>query len=133
MCSAAAESAAASVRWSVGNTPSAPCAAQSSFLARLSTDTVEVGEVFDLLVRVPVPAGSVVHFPDTIRQLESLASAALVPQESVDVLVRAYQAYRLVAHRRSLEGLGGVVPAEDFAAEREAVAAIWRATMEEPV
>jgi len=75
----------------------------------------------------------VVHFPDTIRQLESLASAALVPQETVDVLVRAYQAYRLVAHRRSLEGQGGVVPAEDFAAEREAVAAIWRATMEEPV
>src|SRR5690606_5645399 len=29
----------------------------------------------------------VAHFPDTIRQLESLASAALVPQETVDILV----------------------------------------------
>jgi hypothetical protein len=47
--------------------------------------------------------------------------------------VRAYQAYRLAAHRRSLEGQGGVVPADDFTAPREAVAAIWRATMEEPV
>jgi glutamate-ammonia-ligase adenylyltransferase len=75
----------------------------------------------------------VAHFSDTIRQLESLASADLVPQHTVDVLVRAYQAYRQVAHRRSLENLPNVVPAEQFATEREAVAAIWRATMEEPV
>jgi glutamate-ammonia-ligase adenylyltransferase len=75
----------------------------------------------------------VVHFPDTIRQLESLASAALVPQHTVDVLVRAYQRYRLVAHRRSLEGQDNLVPAADFAPEREAVAAIWRATMDESV
>lgn len=75
----------------------------------------------------------VVFFPDTIRQLESVASAALVPQETVDVLVRAYQHYRLTAHRRSLEGQGGVVEAAPFEAERAAVAAIWRATMEEPV
>src|SRR5690606_24037013 len=60
----------------------------------------------------------VVHFPDTIRQLESLASAALVPQETVDVLVRAYQHYRLAAHRRSLEGQSAVVPRAGFAAER---------------
>lgn len=75
----------------------------------------------------------VVHFPDTIRQLESLASADLVPQATVDVLVQAYQHYRLVAHRRSLEGQGVVVPAADFATERAAVAAVWRATMDEPV
>jgi glutamate-ammonia-ligase adenylyltransferase len=75
----------------------------------------------------------VVHYSDTIRQLESVASAALVPQHSVDVLVRVYQQYRQLAHRRSLEGLDAVVPAGEFAAEREAVAAIWRATMQEPV
>ncbi len=75
----------------------------------------------------------VVHFPDTIRQLESLASADLVPQARVDVLVQAYQRYRQLAHRRSLENQGVVVAGEAFAAEREAVAAIWRATMEEPV
>jgi [glutamine synthetase] adenylyltransferase / [glutamine synthetase]-adenylyl-L-tyrosine phosphorylase len=75
----------------------------------------------------------VVHFPDTIRQLESVASAALVPQETVDVLVRTYQQYRQVAHRRSLEAQGGVLAGEDFAAERAAVAAIWRDTMGEPV
>ncbi len=75
----------------------------------------------------------VVHYPDTIRQLESVASMALVPQESVDVLVAAYQRYRLLAHRRALEGEGGTVDAADYAIEREAVAAIWRAAMEEPL
>lgn len=75
----------------------------------------------------------VAHFPDTIRQLESLASAALVPQDTVDTLVQAYQRYRQLAHRRSLENQGSVVPAGQFTAEREAVAAIWRATMDEPV
>jgi glutamate-ammonia-ligase adenylyltransferase len=75
----------------------------------------------------------VVHFPDTIRQLESVASMALVPQETVDVLVQAYQRYRLVAHRRALENQGGPLDAAEFAADRAAVAAIWRRTMEEPV
>jgi glutamate-ammonia-ligase adenylyltransferase len=75
----------------------------------------------------------VVYFPDTIRQLESLASADLVPQATVDVLVRAYQAYRMTAHRNALEGQPGRVPAGQFAAEREAVAAIWRQTMGEAV
>ncbi|HTQ37090.1 MAG TPA: bifunctional [glutamate--ammonia ligase]-adenylyl-L-tyrosine phosphorylase/[glutamate--ammonia-ligase] adenylyltransferase [Steroidobacteraceae bacterium] len=75
----------------------------------------------------------VVHYPDTIRQLESVASAALVPQATVDVLVRAYQYYRRTAHRRALEGLDGPVEAGQYAADRAAVAAIWHATMEEPV
>jgi glutamate-ammonia-ligase adenylyltransferase len=74
-----------------------------------------------------------VHFSDTIRQLESVASAALVPQQTVDQLVAAYQRYRQTAHRRSLEGLSGVLDGGEFAAERAAVAAIWRATMDESV
>jgi glutamate-ammonia-ligase adenylyltransferase len=74
-----------------------------------------------------------VWFPDTIRQLESLASAALVPQEEVDVLVSAYQAYRLVLHRRSLDGLGGVLDGDAFVSERAAVAVLWEAAMQGPV
>jgi [glutamine synthetase] adenylyltransferase / [glutamine synthetase]-adenylyl-L-tyrosine phosphorylase len=75
----------------------------------------------------------VVHFSDTIRQLESVASAALVPQGEVDQLVAAYQRYRQAAHRRSLEGQSAVVDAGQFIAEREQVAAIWRATLGESV
>ncbi len=74
-----------------------------------------------------------VHFSDTIRQLESVASAALVPQEQVDQLVRAYQVYRALSHRRSLEGLSGAIAAAQLRDEREAVAAIWGAWMSQPV
>jgi glutamate-ammonia-ligase adenylyltransferase len=71
----------------------------------------------------------VAMFPDTIRQLESVASAALVAQEQVDTLVRAYQAYRLAGHHRSLEGEGNRVAATAFPGERAAVASIWEAAM----
>jgi glutamate-ammonia-ligase adenylyltransferase len=74
-----------------------------------------------------------VHYSDTIRQLESVASADLVPQHTVDVLVRTYQLYRQTAHRRSLEGQEGVVENMQFQAERAEVASIWREAMEEPV
>ena len=75
----------------------------------------------------------VAHFSDTIRQLESVASAALVPQQTVDQLVSAYQHYRQTAHRRSLEGLSGVVDAKEFDDARTAVGSIWRVTMDESV
>ncbi|MGC4028772.1 MAG: bifunctional [glutamate--ammonia ligase]-adenylyl-L-tyrosine phosphorylase/[glutamate--ammonia-ligase] adenylyltransferase [Steroidobacteraceae bacterium] len=74
-------------------------------------------------------APPVAWYPDTIRQLESVASADLVPQHTVDVLVAAYQRYRQHGHHLSLEGRDNIVPAEDFFTEREQVAAIWRQTM----
>jgi glutamate-ammonia-ligase adenylyltransferase len=70
-----------------------------------------------------------VMFSDTIRQLESVASADLVPQTRVDTLANAYRAYRERTHRMSLEGGANVVPADQFAAERAAVTAIWKAAM----
>ena len=71
----------------------------------------------------------VVWFSDTIRQLESVASAALVPQASVDVLTTAYRSYRASAHRLSLDGAAAIVPAADFARTRAEVTALWNATM----
>ncbi len=70
-----------------------------------------------------------VMFSDTIRQLESVASANLVPQATVDVLTAAYRAYRERTHRMSLEGGANVVPEEQFAAQRAAVSAIWQSAM----
>jgi glutamate-ammonia-ligase adenylyltransferase len=70
----------------------------------------------------------VAMFSDTIRQLESVASAALVPQETVDVLTAAYRAYRERGHHRSLRDEGSVVDAAEFATQRAAVTAIWDAT-----
>jgi glutamate-ammonia-ligase adenylyltransferase len=66
-------------------------------------------------------------FSDTIRQLESVASAALVPQSDVDVLTGAYRAYRTRTHRLSLEDRSPIVGVEEFAGERAAVTAIWGA------
>jgi glutamate-ammonia-ligase adenylyltransferase len=67
----------------------------------------------------------VAMFSDTIRQLESVASADLVPQAKVDVLTGAYRDYRTRTHRLSLEDRTPIVGAEEFAAERAAVTQIW--------
>jgi len=72
----------------------------------------------------------VAMFADTIRQLESVASADLRPQATVDVLTAAYRAYRACLHHRSLDGQGAVIPASEFRAERAAVQAIWHAEIE---
>jgi glutamate-ammonia-ligase adenylyltransferase len=74
----------------------------------------------------------VAMFSDTIRQLESVASADLVPQATVDVLTAAYRAYRTRMHHLSLAGEGGLVSAEEFVAERAAVTAIWDRVMTRP-
>lgn len=67
-------------------------------------------------------------FSDTIRQLESVASADLVPQSTVDVLTAAYRAYRERGHHRSLRDETTVIPGNQFAETRAAVTAIWDAT-----
>ncbi len=71
---------------------------------------------------------AVAMFPDTIRQLETLASGALVPQATVDILTNAYRAYRTRGHHRSLRDAGNVVPSTEFEAERAAVRGIWDET-----
>jgi glutamate-ammonia-ligase adenylyltransferase len=71
----------------------------------------------------------VVMFSDTIRQLESVASADLVPQVTVDLLIIAYQAYRARTHHLSLMNEAPSVPATEFATERAAVTRIWNRAM----
>ena len=66
----------------------------------------------------------VAMFSDTIRQLESVASADLVPQATVDVLTAAYRAYRARTHHLSLDR--PVMPARVRRARE--VRAIWNAT-----
>ncbi|MCP5466248.1 MAG: bifunctional [glutamate--ammonia ligase]-adenylyl-L-tyrosine phosphorylase/[glutamate--ammonia-ligase] adenylyltransferase [Sinobacteraceae bacterium] len=71
---------------------------------------------------------AVAIFPDTIRQLETLASGDLVPQATVDVLTRAYRRYRERGHHRSLQDSASIVADTEFAAERAAVRRIWDET-----
>jgi glutamate-ammonia-ligase adenylyltransferase len=71
----------------------------------------------------------VAMFSDTIRQLESVASADLVPQTTVDVLTAAYRAYRTRIHHLSLAGEPGLLSAAEFVAERAAVTTLWGEVM----
>ncbi|HEX4052436.1 MAG TPA: bifunctional [glutamate--ammonia ligase]-adenylyl-L-tyrosine phosphorylase/[glutamate--ammonia-ligase] adenylyltransferase, partial [Steroidobacteraceae bacterium] len=67
----------------------------------------------------------VARYSDTIRQLESVASADLIAQATIDVLTRAYRSYRTCLHHRALDGLDAVLPAATLASERAAVLEIW--------
>ncbi|MBX3694082.1 MAG: bifunctional [glutamate--ammonia ligase]-adenylyl-L-tyrosine phosphorylase/[glutamate--ammonia-ligase] adenylyltransferase [Steroidobacteraceae bacterium] len=71
----------------------------------------------------------VAFYSDTIRQLESVASADLVPQATVDILTRAYRLYRERIHHRALADAPPIVAEGEFAAERAAVVAVWNAAM----
>jgi len=71
----------------------------------------------------------VVMFSDTIRQLESVASADLVPQVTVDLLIVAYQAYRARTHHLSLMNEAPRVAATEFVTERAGVTRIWNQAM----
>ncbi|MCU0976798.1 MAG: bifunctional [glutamate--ammonia ligase]-adenylyl-L-tyrosine phosphorylase/[glutamate--ammonia-ligase] adenylyltransferase [Steroidobacteraceae bacterium] len=71
----------------------------------------------------------VVMYSDTIRQLESVGSAALVDHAVVDTLVDAYRSLRQAAHRQALEERRGIVDASRFATERGKVARVWEEVM----
>jgi glutamate-ammonia-ligase adenylyltransferase len=71
----------------------------------------------------------VAMFSDTIRQLESVASADLVPQATVDVLTGAYREYRTRSHHLSLENREPIVAATELVETRAAVTRIWNETM----
>ncbi|HSD74399.1 MAG TPA: bifunctional [glutamate--ammonia ligase]-adenylyl-L-tyrosine phosphorylase/[glutamate--ammonia-ligase] adenylyltransferase, partial [Steroidobacteraceae bacterium] len=75
---------------------------------------------------------ALVMFSDTIRQLESVASADLVPQTTVDVLTGIYREYRNLMHHRSLENESTVVQEGAFAVQRGQVSGIWNAAMRTP-
>ncbi|HZF17254.1 MAG TPA: bifunctional [glutamate--ammonia ligase]-adenylyl-L-tyrosine phosphorylase/[glutamate--ammonia-ligase] adenylyltransferase [Steroidobacteraceae bacterium] len=72
---------------------------------------------------------AITMFTDNIRQLESLASAALVDQAIVDDLVGAYLRYRAATHRASLDGRGTIVDEAPYADTRAAVLRVWSETM----
>jgi [glutamine synthetase] adenylyltransferase / [glutamine synthetase]-adenylyl-L-tyrosine phosphorylase len=68
-----------------------------------------------------------IAYSDTIRQLESVGSAALIEHADIDALVEAYRRYRSLIHRLSLEERPLIVPAAPLAEIRARVTAIWEA------
>ena len=71
----------------------------------------------------------VAMYSDTIRQLESVASADLVSHARIDILSSAYRDYRTCLHHRALDGKDAIIAADEFVAERSAIVAIWDEVM----
>jgi len=68
---------------------------------------------------------AVIHYPDNIRQLGTLAAAGCLDEVSVLRLQKTYKDYRLRLHRLALDEKEPFAPGDDFAEERTFVTALW--------
>jgi glutamate-ammonia-ligase adenylyltransferase len=68
---------------------------------------------------------AVIHYPDNIRQLGTLAAAGCLAEPDVVRLQDIYKTYRLCLHRLALDEQPPLVGSEEFPEEREFVAQIW--------
>ena len=74
--------------------------------------------------------GPHLDYTDNIRLLEGFAVKGLMSEREAGLLADAYRAYRARVHSLALQEMNAVVGADEFAAEREAVSAVWQALME---
>jgi len=72
---------------------------------------------------------AVIHYPDNIRQLGTLAAAGCLPEKDAMRLQEIYKAYRLRLHRLALDELPKLAPDTEFSAEKRFVSRIWARTM----
>jgi glutamate-ammonia-ligase adenylyltransferase len=68
---------------------------------------------------------AVIHYPDNIRQLATLAASGCLDEETALGLQDIYRAYRLRLHHLSLDDRPPLVEAGEFAGERAAVRGYW--------
>ena len=68
---------------------------------------------------------AVIHYPDNIRQLGTLAAAGCLAESDVVRLQEIYKAYRLRLHRLALDEQPPLVASDAFSEEREFVVQIW--------
>jgi glutamate-ammonia-ligase adenylyltransferase len=74
---------------------------------------------------------AVIHYPDNIRQLGTLAAAGCVSDADVFRLQQIYKAYRLRQHRLALDDKPADVDAREFGDERQYVIDLWNNTITE--
>ena len=68
---------------------------------------------------------AVIHYPDNIRQLGTLAAAGCFADPDVVRLQEIYKAYRLCLHRLALDEQPPLVGGDEFIEERQFVAHVW--------
>ena len=66
-----------------------------------------------------------VRWSDNVRLLETLAQKSLFDPADCELLTEAYLAYRSASHQLALQQIEGVVPANEFVPQREAVRRCW--------
>ena len=68
---------------------------------------------------------AVIHYPDNIRQLGTLAATGCLTEPDVLRLQEIYKVYRHCLHRLALDEQSPLVSSEEFPEEREFVIQIW--------
>src|SRR5690606_27283796 len=68
---------------------------------------------------------AVIHYPDNIRQLGTLAAAARLDAEEVTRLQDIYKSYRLRLHRLALDEKPPFATSGEFIEERDFVVSVW--------
>jgi glutamate-ammonia-ligase adenylyltransferase len=101
----------------------------------IKQDAGGIGDI-EFLVQYWVLAGAQSHpelltYTDNIRQLEGLAAAGMIDEETAQWLKETYINYRTVLHHLSLEGDGErIVAAAPYQETRDRLRSIWHATLE---
>lgn len=68
---------------------------------------------------------AVIHYPDNIRQLATLAATGYLDEDEATALQDSYRRYRLRLHHLSLDNRPPLARAADFTEERRVVDTTW--------
>ncbi|GIZ12821.1 bifunctional [glutamate--ammonia ligase]-adenylyl-L-tyrosine phosphorylase/[glutamate--ammonia-ligase] adenylyltransferase [Pseudomonas sp. NCCP-436] len=125
----------AKMRDNLGTRATAAGTADNAFEATSSFDLKQdAGGIVDIEFMVQYAAlawswqyPQLLEFTDNIRILEGLEQVGLMPAEDAALLREVYKSYRSAAHRQALQKQPGVVPGDQFQAERRAVMRLWQA------
>lgn len=123
----------AKMRGSLGTRVTAAGTAANAFLATVPFDLKQdAGGIVDIefMVQYAALAWSREHpgllrYTDNIRILEGLEEAGLIPASDASLLREVYKIYRSAAHRQALQNQAGVVPGDQFEAQRREVMRVW--------
>lgn len=123
----------AKMRSSLGTKATAAGTAANAFLATVPFDLKQdAGGIVDIEFMVQYaalawsrPHPALLRYTDNIRILEGLEEAGLISADDASLLREVYKVYRSAAHRQALQNQAGVVPGDQFEAQRREVMRIW--------
>ena len=123
----------AKMRGSLGTRVTAAGTAPNAFLPSVSFDLKQdAGGIVDIEFMVQYAAlawsrehPALLRYTDNIRILEGLEEAGLMTTGDASLLREVYKIYRSAAHRQALQNQAGVVPGDQFEAQRREVMRVW--------